>query len=145
MIPILLTTVALSVPLPQIERGESPVDGDWEVVSIQTGDVTLAPASLGWQLWFQFKKGSGTFSSTGPDRIEVTFRTNVTRKPAEVDITPLSGPEKDKTSLGIFERKGDELTLCMRQPGNGRPKKFTAEEKPKTFIVRLKKATKSHK
>lgn len=141
MIPILVTVVALSVPLPQIEGRSSPIDGDWDVVSLQTGDITVPAGVLGPSIRLQFEKGSGTMTA-GEDAIKIRFKINTMPTPAEIDITPSNGPEKDRTSLGIFERKGDELTLCVRKPGNVRPTKFTSEAKPQTIIFRLKKREK---
>lgn len=48
-------------------------------------------------------------------------------KPATktIDIKDSSGPDKDKTCLGIYEVKGDELRVAFAPSGKPRPSKFS--------------------
>jgi uncharacterized protein (TIGR03067 family) len=46
------------------------------------------------------------------------------KKPKTIDIIDASGPNKDKTSLGIYELKGDEFRVVFAPPGKARPTKF---------------------
>ena len=51
----------------------------------------------------------------------------ITTKPKMVDLTFTAGPEKGKTSLGIYEVDGDTWKICLGLAGKGRPKEFTTK------------------
>jgi uncharacterized protein (TIGR03067 family) len=46
------------------------------------------------------------------------------KEPKTIDIMDASGPNKDKTCLGIYELKGDEFRVAFAPPGKARPTKF---------------------
>jgi RNA polymerase sigma factor (sigma-70 family) len=59
-------------------------------------------------------------------RVEGDFKIDPAKKPKEFDMIPLEGPpqEKGQTFKGIYELKGDDLTMVFRDPGKDRPKTF---------------------
>lgn len=49
-------------------------------------------------------------------------------KPAELDLKIAAGPDKGKVVKGIWKLEGDELTVCIAEPGRGRPAEFQGAE-----------------
>jgi uncharacterized protein (TIGR03067 family) len=47
-----------------------------------------------------------------------------TKTPKAIDITDSNGPNKGKTSLGIYEIKGDEFRVVFAAIGKPRPTRF---------------------
>src|SRR5207247_1101990 len=71
---------------------------------------------------FSFSKGSQV--GTSP---EGTITIDPSKKPKTVDSTATVGPDKGKTSLGIYEIKGDLHTVCFAPPGKERPQEFVSK------------------
>jgi uncharacterized protein (TIGR03067 family) len=59
---------------------------------------------------------------------EGTFKVDPTTSPRSVDLTATTGPNKGKTSRGIYEVKGDTNRACFAPPGKPRPKAFESKE-----------------
>ena len=59
-------------------------------------------------------------------RGECDIKIDSSKKPKEIDMIPLEGPpqEKGQTFKGIYELKGDDLTMVFRDPGKDRLKSF---------------------
>ena len=53
-------------------------------------------------------------------------KTDATKKPAHIDMSPQDGPEKDKTFLGIYKLEKGELTIVIAREGD-RPKDFNVK------------------
>lgn len=54
-----------------------------------------------------------------------TFTLNSAATPKTIDMHFSEGPEKDNTSLGIYEIDGDSWRLCLTMTSKSRPKSFT--------------------
>jgi uncharacterized protein (TIGR03067 family) len=59
--------------------------------------------------------------------------------PKEMDITGTDGPNKGKTFLAIYERKGDTLRVCYDLSGKERPKEFKTAAGSQLFLVEYKR------
>jgi uncharacterized protein (TIGR03067 family) len=60
--------------------------------------------------------------------IESSYTTDPAKTPATMDITPLNGPNKGKTSLAIYVIEGDHLKICRTTlPGTERPREFVSK------------------
>jgi uncharacterized protein (TIGR03067 family) len=56
------------------------------------------------------------------------YTTDATKTPGTMDITPLSGPNKGKTSRAIYVVAGDQLTICQTTiPNKARPTGFVSK------------------
>jgi uncharacterized protein (TIGR03067 family) len=69
-----------------------------------------------------------------------TVKLNPSAKPKAMDITGTEGPNKGKTFLAIYERKGDTLRVCYDLSGKSRPKEFKTEKDTQLFLVTYKRA-----
>lgn len=55
-----------------------------------------------------------------------------------MDIKGVKGPNKGKTFLAIFERKGETLKVCYDLEGKQRPSEFATKEGTLLFLVTYK-------
>jgi uncharacterized protein (TIGR03067 family) len=70
------------------------------------------------------------------------FKLDAQKKPKEITLTD-EGPVKGAKVVGIYELKGDTLTLATSPPGVAmRPKGFSAKEAGMTIIMTFKRAKK---
>jgi uncharacterized protein (TIGR03067 family) len=60
-------------------------------------------------------------------------------KPKAMDITGTEGPNKGRTILTIYERKGDTLRVCYDLSGKKRPTEFKTEAGTQLFLVDYKR------
>jgi uncharacterized protein (TIGR03067 family) len=61
---------------------------------------------------------------------EFSIKLDPSQKPKAIDITPLDGPFKGKTTPGIYEVSGDTFKLCMaNQEIKARPKDLSRPKK----------------
>jgi len=59
--------------------------------------------------------------------------------PRLLDIKVVGGTQKDAVLEGIYELKGDKLTLCVKVIGNERPTKFASAEGSSTALLVLQR------
>lgn len=99
----------------------------------------------GKKLVLTFDKKGFTFVMDA-DTVKGTFKADPKKDPKEIDmmVTDAEGPHaefKGKTSLGIYELKGDSLRWCASEPGRDkRPTQFVdSEGDAKYMLVELKR------
>jgi uncharacterized protein (TIGR03067 family) len=73
---------------------------------------------------------------TQPDR--GTCKRNPAANPKALDITGTEGPNKGRTILAIYERKGDTLRVCYDLSGKSRPAGFKTTQGSPLFLVEYK-------
>ena len=71
---------------------------------------------------------------------KIKFKLDPVAKPAAMDITIADGSQTDATMQAIYELKGDELRICAKVVGAGRPKDFAAPEGSSCVYLILKRA-----
>ncbi|MDB5341415.1 MAG: hypothetical protein JWN70_7034 [Planctomycetaceae bacterium] len=105
-------------------QGEETLQGTWKLVSGEADGKALTEKQLkDGKLVIKGEKytvtieGRGT--TTGVQKLDPKA------KPKTIDIKDDSGANKDKTGLGIYEVKGDELHVAFAPAGKPRPTKFT--------------------
>jgi uncharacterized protein (TIGR03067 family) len=76
--------------------------------------------------------------SVGQNPDHGTVKLNPSAKPKEMDVTGTEGPNKGKTFLAIYERKGDTLRVCYDLSGKNRPTEFKTKEGTQLFLVTYK-------
>ena len=74
--------------------------------------------------------------------VKGTFTLDPSRKPKAIDVKLTSGPDKDRTMLGIYEFDGEVLRLCFAPPGKERPKDFAAKTGTPFVLSTWKRAKK---
>jgi len=77
--------------------------------------------------------------TVGADVDQGTVKLNPSAKPKAMDITGTDGPNKGKTILAIYERKGDTLRVCYDLGGKSRPTEFKTKAGTQLFLVTYKR------
>lgn len=111
---------------------------------VQAGDAKKDQARLQgtWKATFEDKKlvltlKDNTFTFTmGDEKYLGTFKIDPSKKPKHINMTVKKGDKfVDKTSLGIYELKGDTLKWAANEPGKDvRPDEF-AEREGMLYVV----------
>jgi RNA polymerase sigma factor (sigma-70 family) len=69
-----------------------------------------------------------------------TFKLDPTKKPKEIDFDLQEGPQQEQGLWrGIYELRGDELTMVMALPNGERPREFKTEANVPHMLVKLKR------
>jgi uncharacterized protein (TIGR03067 family) len=112
------------------------LQGTWEFVSGQIGgkEPDGDEADRIKKHTFVFKGDKLTAKE------ESTYTIDPGKTPKQIDLNVDVGPEAERgTWKGIYELKGDELTMCMALPNQDRPTEFTSKEGTMTFLMKLKR------
>ena len=73
-------------------------------------------------------------------RTEAEYSIDASKKPKEFDLKVVDGQESERgTWKGIYDLKGDRLTLCLAPPNEDRPTEFVTKEGEKTILLKLKR------
>jgi uncharacterized protein (TIGR03067 family) len=69
---------------------------------------------------------------------------DATKTPRRIEIKSAEGPFKGKTLPGVYEVKGDKLTICVEADGKAdkRPDKFEAPEMTRNMLLTYKREKK---
>jgi uncharacterized protein (TIGR03067 family) len=80
-------------------------------------------------------KGDQYTVTVGTQLDRGTCKLDPTAKPKALDITGTEGPNKGKTILAIYERRGDTLQICYDLSGESRPAEFKTTAGTRLFLV----------
>lgn len=104
-------------------KKETSLDGTWKLTSGEADGKALTEKQL--------KDGKlvikgAEYTVTLPERGTNTGKQKLdsAKELKTIDITDASGPNKDKTCLGLYEIKGDEFRVVFAPSGKPRPSKF---------------------
>lgn len=109
-----------------VKKALADLKGTWTIVSATKDGKKLTEEQLKGVTLAYDGAGRVTVKQGDKVRFEGTIKIDPTRTPKTLDATQTAeGDNKGKTSLGIYELKGDTLTLCSVEP--------TAKERPTEF------------
>jgi uncharacterized protein (TIGR03067 family) len=123
-----------------VKKEKEKLQGTWKAVTVVERGQARADADDHRVIFdgdnFTVKKGDETI-------IKATFKLDPSKSPKEIDIEVAeqkSEKNNGKTAQGIYAVDGDELKLCLDEPGGSdRPKEFSAPEGTKRIFVTLKR------
>jgi RNA polymerase sigma factor (sigma-70 family) len=118
-------------------RGDKDkLQGTWEFVSGQMGGKEAEGAEAE-----QIKKQKFIFKGDKLlARSEARYTLDPGKKPKEFDLQVDEGPEQERgTWKGIYDLKGDELTLCVAPPNLDRPTEFVSRQGEQAMLLKLKR------
>ena len=114
------------------------LDGTWKVVATTfDGKEVPAKALAGRKVVI----GGGKLTAyVGEKKGNVNRITlDGSKKPARINLLRQGLTEP---SLGLYELKGDRLTICYGEPGKERPAKLESKEGDRAFLLVLERADK---
>ncbi len=113
------------------------IQGSWTMVSGEAGGRP-APDEYRKNFKMTFNGDKITVKFSNDKTKEGTYKLDSSKTPKELTVTPSDG---EKPLFGIYDLDGDNLKLCMSQPGGGRPREFASKEGTPTmlFILRREK------
>ena len=119
------------------KEDKKKLQGTWKVLSIEQNEEKSDKS--GDDVKMIFAQDDFTAKTPNTDH-KGTFKIDAAAKPKTIDIAVTEGPEKDKTVVGIYEFKGDELKICLAKPGEkDRPKEFAAKRDSGMMVLTLKR------
>jgi uncharacterized protein (TIGR03067 family) len=118
-----------------VKKERARMKGAWKVVSFEIdGNKPRTADDLKKLLVTIDAGGKITVRLDGKTIIESTNKIDPTKTPKTLDQTfTKGGGGKGKTSLAIYELKGDTFKLCAAAPGDPRPTEFSS--KGNTLVV----------
>jgi uncharacterized protein (TIGR03067 family) len=126
---VVFALLMLQPPSDAIGQEVSRLAGSWQVTSASTDGKDTSERLKGFRYVFdgqhmklQDRQGRPILrSDSKPD--ERPFLINLTTNPRTMDMT-IQVKTKAFLSLGIYQLKEEELTLCFAEPGAARPTDF---------------------
>ncbi len=102
------------------------LQGNWNFVSLEVEGMKIPEhAFKGAKIMI---KGDSFTSITSEATYAGTLKVDVTKNLKTIDLIFTEGPEKGKTSLGIYELDGNILTICLGLAGRDRPKEYVTKQ-----------------
>ena len=131
MLAVLAAGLFLAADNPKdeaVQKEFKQLAGTWKPVSYELDgqkpvtDEQLAMARLTMTADGKIKVAFGDMAI-----LEGATKIDPSKTPKTVDIKFQGGDMDGKTSLGIYELKGDTYRLCRAAPGKERPKEFSSK------------------
>ncbi len=99
--------------------------GAWAVVSL-VRDGVAAPADVVAPIRRVVEEDHVVWRRDGKNFAGTKFEVDPSKSPRAIDLIPDGGPARDRRVLGIYRLDGDDLTICVADPGGPRPSAFEA-------------------
>jgi RNA polymerase sigma factor (sigma-70 family) len=119
-----------------VKAEKDRLGGSWEVTSAEMNgkEAEGKEADEIKQHKFVFK------GDTVTAKHEVKYTIEPSKKPKEITLEITEGPQQEQgTWKGIYELKGDDLTICIALPNTDRPEKFETKTGVPTMLMKLKR------
>jgi len=113
-----------NAPTKETPKNEEKLEGTWKLIACEADGKDLPEKQLkDGKLVLKGDDYTVTLADIGT--VTGTQKLDPMKEPKTIDIKDASGPNKDKTCLGIYELKGDEFRVVFAPPAKPRPTKFT--------------------
>jgi len=130
VLPALLLLLGADDPATDAKK----LEGTWKIVTFETSRKQPTEEDL-QKGRVVFQDGMMILRGTGKEE-KGTVKLDPTKKPKEMDLAVNDGKE---TALFIYEIDGDNLKLCWRKPGGGRPTTFTGKDNSGYMVLKREK------
>lgn len=101
------------------------LQGTWNFVSLEVEGSKLPDAMLSGSKIII--KGDNFKSISAGVTYEGKIKIDSSKTPRNLDLIFTDGPEKGRTSFGIYDLSGDDLKICLSLAGNTRPTEFASK------------------
>jgi uncharacterized protein (TIGR03067 family) len=119
------------------EKELKKLEGEYKVKALAKGGMD-APAEVMDSIKGVAIKGDKLVIKVMGEDKTAKIKVDPTKKPAHIDISPVDGPEKDKTFLGVYKVEKGELTIVFTEGGE-RPKDFKGDGEKDMKLVLTRK------
>ena len=139
---ILLTlTASVAIGAENKEKPDS-ADGTWIITAMEVGGAKVPDETIKQYAGKLTLNGDKWSLKMGNEVGAGTSKSDVTKKPAQLDITTTEGANKGQVIKAIVEREGDTMKACFDSSGGERPKEFSTKDKPTYVLVEYKREKK---
>jgi len=115
------------------------LEGEWHFVSLHVDGAAMPSVAIASS---RLLMDGDRFRMESPEaNYDGIFSIDTKADPMRIDIEFVDGPEAGNTSCGIFERSGDQLTICLGLTGAKRPVAFSTKPGSGHALERLKRAS----
>src|SRR5262245_53482962 len=106
------------------EGDHEKIQGTWQLVKFDAPPGKQPPEAVLAKMQMVFTMNRIVTRVDGKVVEETTFNLDATKSPKWIDVISSQGTSKGKTAQGIYELKGDDLTICIGPSGQNRPTEF---------------------
>src|SRR5258708_24492166 len=115
------------------------LQGEWRLVGLQV-DGSDVPAPMYGQS--RILMDGDRFRMESPEaNYDGILTIDTSTEPMRIDIEFVEGPEAGNWSHGIYERDGDQLTICLGVAGASRPKSFSTKKGTGHALEKLRRSS----
>ena len=108
----------------EVKKELAKFEGTWKYVCVESEKMKVSEDALKG-LRLKIRGDKFTVAGENADAaFSGTFKVDPSKKPKTIDVTFSDGPEKGKTTLGIYELEGDTYKACVDPNGKTRPSEF---------------------
>jgi uncharacterized protein (TIGR03067 family) len=125
---LMVLAVGLLIAADDTKKDAQLFEGTWLLVSGKQDGVDT-PAKIVKKTKIVITGNKFTFpaaSDIGTSQ-SGTIKIDASKRPKTMDSKATTGPDKGKTSLGIYELSGDRYKVCFAPPGKKRPTNFSSK------------------
>ena len=113
------------------------LEGEWRFVGLQV-DGSDVPAAM--PVHSRILIDGDRFRMASPEgTYDGVFSIDASAEPMRIDVEFVEGPEAGNSSYGIYQLRGDQLTLCLGVAGASRPKSFATTKGSGQALERLRR------
>jgi uncharacterized protein (TIGR03067 family) len=142
----LISTTVVLISAPVLRGGDAKADldkfqGTWDVTGYERNGEKFPVKAITFT--GDNMKRYAVAGDPSPSRPEWAIKLDPSKKPRAIDAMVLTGPQKGKTRVGIYQLEGDELKLCFARPDvKERPGEFKSTEGSELEVITLKRSKK---
>jgi uncharacterized protein (TIGR03067 family) len=159
ILPVLAVALTVAGALPAVpnkpaKKGKADKDvdklkGTWTIVALEMNGQQILDQKQVLAGLKEFKiiiTADKMISHQGNQvKSQSSYKIDSAKKPKQIDSTSLDGPQKGRTSLGIYEWQGDNLKIGHFMAGKTgsaskkRPTSFDSKDNPGLAVIVLKR------
>jgi uncharacterized protein (TIGR03067 family) len=121
-----------------VKKEVARLKGKWSVVEVFGPDGQKAPEEYVKDSKMTITEDKMKFTTKEGKQPEASYKVNPARRPKEIDLVVVDGPEKGKTIKAIYSLEGNTLKIAHAGPDAERPRDLPPNAKQVGLIV-LKK------
>jgi uncharacterized protein (TIGR03067 family) len=120
-----LCLIAAQKPDDAVKKELAKLQGTWKFISLEAGGNKLPEDN--YKDAVLLIEGDKHTTKHGPVTYSGTLKIDPSKKPKTIDVHFTDGPEKGKTSFGIYELDGETLKICIGLVDKPRPSEFASK------------------